>query len=86
MNPIHAAGVFRRFGSGGDVIAALTIEVKSGEQSVVITTYFIRSMVKGYRTCIIVVNHVILNHWEHLEIDKSLLSLKIGSSYRSEYP
>lgn len=53
MNPIHAAGVFRREGSGG-IAAALTIEVRKDEQRRANNAVFNRRIPKGYSN---------LHHW-----------------------
>lgn len=49
INPTHAAGVLRKFGSGGAVEAAETKEVITGEQRHTINMVRIRCIDKGYR-------------------------------------
>lgn len=49
INPTHAAGVLRKFGSGGAVDAAETRDAITGEHRHIINMVRNRCIAKGYR-------------------------------------
>jgi len=73
IKPTHAAGGFRRFGSGGTLVAAETTDETIGVQRHAHNMVLIRCMPRGYRTCDISGFLVVESHLEHPGIGIFLL-------------
>jgi len=69
-NPIHAAGVFRKFGSGGANAAAETKDVTNDEQIHANRIRRSRCITRGYLSSTIIATYVAMNRLEHPGYDK----------------